>query len=96
MEVRWTPEASSRLELIKRRIENDSPEAALRTVVAIFESIEKLSSFPYRCRVVREPGTRELVIPGLPYIAVYRVRESVIEILQIWHGAQSRAERGIK
>ena len=38
----------------------------------------------------REKGTRELVLSPLPYIAVYRVRESTIEILHIWHGAQDR------
>jgi plasmid stabilization system protein ParE len=35
-------------------------------------------------------GARELVFSPLPYIAIYRVRESIIEILHVWHGAQSR------
>jgi toxin ParE1/3/4 len=90
MVVRWTPEAASSLEQISLRIGEDSAEAALRTVRRIYESIEELVNFPYRCRVGREPGTRELVVPGSPYIAVYRVRESVVEVLEIWHGAQSR------
>jgi toxin ParE1/3/4 len=90
MEIRWTPEASSNLEVISLHIARDSPEAALRTVRVIFQSIEQLAAFPYRCRTGRKEGTRELVVPGSPYIAVYRVHESVIEILQIWHGAQRR------
>ena len=35
-------------------------------------------------------GTRELAFSPLPYIALYRVTDSTIEILHIWHGAQSR------
>jgi toxin ParE1/3/4 len=69
---------------------SDNPEAALRTVRAIFERIEQLVAFPRRGRVGREEGTRELVLSPLPYIVAYRVKDSTIEILQIWHGAQAR------
>ena len=90
MDIRWTTEASSNLEQISLRIAEDKPEAALKTVGAIFERIEQLVSFPRRGRIGREEGTRELVLSPLPYIAVYRVKESTIEILHIWHGAQDR------
>lgn len=90
MDIRWTTEASSNLEQISLRIAEDKPEAALKTAAAIFERIEQLVSFPRRGRIGREDGTRELVLSPLPYIAVYRVRESTIEILHIWHGAQDR------
>jgi plasmid stabilization system protein ParE len=90
MDIRWTTEASSNLEQISLRIAEDKPEAALKTVAAIFERIEQLVSFPRRGRIGREKGTRELVLSPLPYIAVYRVRESAIEILHIRHGAQDR------
>jgi len=33
-------------------------------------------------------NTRELVFPGLPFLAVYRVREGAVEINRILHGAQ--------
>ena len=36
----------------------------------------------------RMKGRRELVLPSLPYIAVYRVKEQVVEISRIYHGAQ--------
>ena len=36
----------------------------------------------------RKPGTRELILPGLPWLAVYRVGEDVVEIRGILHGAQ--------
>jgi toxin ParE1/3/4 len=91
MDIRWTPEASSSLEHISLHIAEDNPEAALRTVRTIFERIEYLVAFPRRGRVGREEGTRELVLSPLPYIAVYRVTDSTVEILQIWHGAQDRS-----
>jgi toxin ParE1/3/4 len=91
MDIRWTTEASSTLERISLRIAEDNPEAALRTVRTIFERIEQLVTFPHRGRIGCEEGTRELVLSPLPYIAVYRMKESTIEILQIWHGAQDRS-----
>ena len=90
MDIRWTPEASSNLEQIGLHIARDNPEAALKTIGIIFERIEQLAIFPHRGRSGRDPGTRELVLAPLPYVAVYRVTDSVVEVLHIWHGAQSR------
>jgi len=90
MKIRWTSEATDCLEHIGQHIAGDNPEAALKTVNTIFEHIEELTVFPNRGRLGREEGTREMVFSPLPYIAVYRVRESTIEILHIWHGAQNR------
>ena len=39
---------------------------------------------------IAEDKPEELVLFPLPYVAVYRVKESTIEILHIWHGAQNR------
>ena len=33
----------------------------------------------------RVPGTRELVIGGLPYVIPYRMRDGAIEILRVLH-----------
>lgn len=90
MDIRWTPEANSNLEQIGLRIARDNPEAALKTIGIIFERIEQLTIFPHRGRSGRDPGTRELVLAPLPYVAVYRVTDSVVEVLHIWHGDQSR------
>lgn len=91
MDIRWTTEASSSLEQISLHIAEDNPEVARKTVRNIFERIEMLVTFPRRGRIGREEGTRELVLAPLPYIVVYRVKDSSIEILQIRHGAQSRS-----
>ena len=36
----------------------------------------------------RVPGTRELVIPGTPYIVPYRVQGEAIQILRVYHSAR--------
>ncbi len=36
----------------------------------------------------RMNGWRELVFAPLPYIAIYRVSDEVIEIARVFHGAQ--------
>ena len=41
-------------------------------------------------RLGEEPGTRELAIEST-FVVPYRVREEVIEIIRIWHGAQDRS-----
>jgi len=39
-------------------------------------------------RAGRIEGTREWVLAGTPYIVVYRLSGSVIEVLRILHGSQ--------
>ncbi len=39
-------------------------------------------------RTGRISGTRELVFPGLPYVVVCLIKEEVIEVIRIYHGAQ--------
>jgi plasmid stabilization system protein ParE len=71
-------------------IRRDNPEAARSVAKSIYDGCASLVHSPNRGRTGVEPGTRELVFSQLPYIAVYRVTESVVEILRIWHGSQSR------
>jgi toxin ParE1/3/4 len=56
----------------------------------MYAAIQFLKEWPHRGRVGREEGTRELLFPPLPYIAVYRVKEQSIEVLRIYHGVQDR------
>jgi toxin ParE1/3/4 len=62
MRIRWTPEASTDLECIARRIAEDNSEAAVRAAGKIFQRIENLANFPQAGRTGREEGTRELVL----------------------------------
>ena len=89
MEIRWSIPAAEDLERICTWIERDHPEAAKRAATTIYNGIAQLRIAPSLGRVSsRMSGWRELVFAPLPYIAVYRVREDVIEIARIFHGAQ--------
>jgi toxin ParE1/3/4 len=89
MRIRWTEPAASDLTGICDYIEeHDGPEAARKVAFRIHEGIEKLAPFPHLGRPGRKVGTRELIFPGLPFLAVYRMRADAIEINRILHGAQ--------
>jgi plasmid stabilization system protein ParE len=73
MEIRWSPQAAEDLERIANYIRQDSPEAAHRVAVALYEGVGRLREHGYSGRPGREEGTRDLVYPGLPDLAVYEV-----------------------
>jgi plasmid stabilization system protein ParE len=72
-------------------IARDNPAAARRVGERIREAIGRLEMFPLSGRTGSVAGTYELVVPRLPYIAVYRVT-SFVEIIAIFHAAQDRSE----
>jgi len=87
--LRWTELAVQDLKNICDYLdERDGPDAARRIALKIYESLNSLPEFPRRGRPGRKPDTRELVISGLPWLAIYRIREEVIEVNRILHGAQ--------
>ena len=73
-------------------IAKDRPRSADAVVDRIIESAGRLGRFPYMGHTGRVRGTLEWVLPGLPYIIVYQVREDegLVSIDAIFHGAQDR------
>lgn len=88
MQVRWSPTAAEDLSRIFEYIRQENPSAAERVVRTIFESAGSLASFPNRGKTGRVEGTRELPLPSLPFVVVYRVLERAVEIANVIHGAQ--------
>jgi toxin ParE1/3/4 len=89
METHWSAPAADDLERICRWIERENPEAARRVAAVIYNGIGQLKDFPAMGRASnRLEGRRELVLPPLPYIAVFQVKQNYIEISRIFHGAQ--------
>jgi toxin ParE1/3/4 len=89
MRIRWTEPAARDLTQIADYLEKRGSSAiARRIAISISERIEALAQFPEQGRTGRKSGTRELVLSGLPYLAVYRLEGDAIEILRILHGAQ--------
>lgn len=93
MEIVWSRLARARLEEIRAYVAKDKPDAAGRLATRIAAVVEALRSHPNLGRVGAEPGVRELVIGGTPYVVVYSVKRTQITISTIWHGAQSRKSR---
>lgn len=87
MKVIYRVEALSDLDQHLSFIATQSPAIALNVGERILNSISRLELFPNSGRTGRVPGSFELVIPQLPYIAVYRVTDFV-EITAIFHTAQ--------
>ncbi len=89
MILRWTkPAADDLMSICDYTEEHFGPAQARKAALALYEGAASLAVLPSRGRPGRRPNTRELVIPGLPFLIVYRVRENVIEINRILHGAQ--------
>src|SRR5438094_2744586 len=88
VEVRWLRTALANLDAEAEYVARDNARAALRLVERIYEAVEQLKQYPSLGRVGRVPGTRELVVPHTPYLVPYRVREDVVEILRVLHGAR--------
>ena len=90
MRIRWTPAAAADLQHVSDYLKDHHPHYRQPTMRKVYAAIQSLREWPHRGRVGREEGTRELLFPPLPYIAVYRVKEQIIEVLRIFHGAQGR------
>ena len=67
MRIIWQDEAERDLDRIAEYILKDDPAAALRLIYTIREATRVLGEHPNIGRTGRVEGTRELVIPGLPY-----------------------------
>ena len=90
MRIRWTSAAAADLQHISDYLKDHHPNYRQPTMRKLYETKRTPKDTPYRGRPGREEGTREILFPPPPYIAVYRVREQSIEVLRIYHAAQKR------
>jgi len=89
MRIIWSPEAIIDLTDLRDYIASDNPDAARRVALAILNTIEVgLAKNPERGRPGRVPDTRELVVPKTPVIVPYRIRNTTLEILGVYHHAR--------
>jgi toxin ParE1/3/4 len=92
MRLQYTRRARRHLDAIAEYISDRNPDAARRVGERIGETISLLGNLPYMGREGALAGTRELVVPSLPYVVVYAVdeRAGAVVILGVYHGAQLR------
>jgi toxin ParE1/3/4 len=93
MKLRWSGRAVRNLISIEAYVAKDKPEAAARVIAKIIESAQGLASFPNLGRSGRIGNSRELIVPGLPYIIAYRVFDEVIDIGAVIHASRKWPEK---
>ena len=71
MRLQFTRRARRHLEDIAEYLFERNPDAARRVGARIRETIELLAAFPELGHDGALVGTRELVVPGMPYIVVF-------------------------
>ena len=85
MEGEWLEEALLDLKEIGQIIAADDPQAACRGLSKIETTPHSLERHPQLGRPGGGPKTRELVIPGLPFIIAYYTWRNKIRILALMH-----------
>jgi toxin ParE1/3/4 len=88
MKILWSRRAIRHLVQVRDYIAQDSPDSAAEVAERILAAVENLTAFPNLGRPGRISGTRELLVPGTPYIIPYRIRGSRIELIAVFHGRQ--------
>ena len=91
MIIRWTPPAAEDMQSISDYLKKHQPQYRQPTLQKIYKRIRALKAAPYVGRPGIIEGTRELLFPPMPYVAVYRVKGQAIEIWRIYHSAQNRS-----
>jgi toxin ParE1/3/4 len=88
MLIKWTRAALASVDEIAGFIAKDNPSRATSFVLELQAAVTQLQAHPGMGRAGRVPGTRELVLHK-NYIAIYRVRGDVVEILRLHHAARN-------
>ena len=93
MSVRFAPRALNQLAHIREYTVSrraDSAELVRGRILATIERLQQLPRIGHAGPIV---GTREVTVPGLPYIIVYRIDvgdEDELMVLGVFHAAQDR------
>jgi len=89
----WSERAVRHLAHLRAHVAKDRPSAAQRVAATILATVDLLAEQPGLGRPGRVTGTRELVIPGTPYLVPYRVRGDRLEIVAVFDGRQRWPEK---
>ncbi|RLQ23285.1 type II toxin-antitoxin system RelE/ParE family toxin [Seongchinamella sediminis] len=93
MRIVWTEPAAWALESIQDHIARDNRRAAWEVAQRVRKAVNQLQEHPRMGRSGRVRGTMELVIPGLPYVVPYRLKDGDIQILSVFHEARKWPEQ---
>ncbi len=90
MKLRFSRAAKADIQSIFDYIAKDNPRIAARVVGEIETATQRLAQFPLSGRAGAVHETRELVVPRLPYIAVYQITLDAVEIIAIFHAVHNK------
>ena len=88
MRIRRTPDAVNDLENIVSYLHREHASTAPAVVRTIIDAIASLTRFPNRGRPGTVAGTRELVVPTLPYIFVYSTTDHSVQLFHVFLAAR--------
>lgn len=94
MRIIWSAPSLADIDSIHAYIAQHDPPAAERVFKVIGETAERLLVFPRSGPPGRIPGTRQIVVPGTPYLMPYLVEPDRIVILRVLHGRQDWPDTG--
>lgn len=85
LSIKWTALARQDiLEATKHALEDD-PGKAEKLASTIFKAVEQIALFPGSAPPGRIEGTRQLSLPKLPFVIVYKIGFTDLHILRILH-----------
>jgi plasmid stabilization system protein ParE len=87
--VTWLRLALQDIHECAEYIAQDDPNAAKLVAERIWLEGQSLRVMPDRGRPGRVPGTRELVLQGLPYFIAYQAKGKNVEILRVIHTSRN-------
>lgn len=93
MKVAWTRWALADLDSARDFIAGERPSAARKVIDRIEKAVEAIARHPEVGRPGRIDGTRELFVPGTPFILPYRVTPKRVELLGVIHGSRRWPDR---
>lgn len=89
MKLTWSPRSLQRVGDITEYIARNSPSAARKWIIEIFDVVKRLKRFPHSGRIVPETDRTDIreIFFG-DYRIVHRVEKHQVAILTVRHGRQ--------
>lgn len=93
MRIKWLKPALNSLDSAMAYVAQDDAEAAAQMSEYIRLRVEGLAQQPYQGRPGQVSGTRELVIDKYPFIIPYRVKDGILQILEVFHTSRKPPQK---
>lgn len=85
LSIKWaSPARQDILDAVRHALEDD-PAKAEKLADTIFKAVEQLALFPGSAPPGRIQGTRQLSLPKLPFVIIYKAGITDLHILRVLH-----------